>query len=599
MSSPLTINSVAFRNFQSYGAATTTVKLDHVGTTLIVGIDKDSQADGEGSNGVGKTTIINAVVYALYGKPLNSGVNLDRLVNNINNKNMSVTCEFTVDGVTYAVTRSRKTKAGAAGNTCRLINVTTGQDITPDSMDACTALIVRIIGIPYDIFTRIVVFSATKTPFLELPVRHPTQVNQTDIMENLVGLTVLTEKADLLKKKISDNELQLKTLKAVAEGKESERKRFEQTLNNARNRAVNWEGETTSKIERLQSQLEQANAVDVDEELRVHEEIKVLTVERDTTLRALNTAKKAVQQHKDAIAKYQGELSHLTDAKCPYCLQDFAGAQAKIDQAGAEIERLSALCDEETRTYDVCKDRFEAKVNEIEALMEKRQVDDLNSIVKIKSRSAQIEAEIQSLSVAENPHLETLEELEQTALADIDYTDINKLVKAIEHQRFLLKLLTKSDSFIRKRLLNRCIPYLNERLSIILQQLGLSHKVEFTHEMTASISQFGRDLDFGMMSAGQRARINLALSWAFRDVYQNRYRVVNLSMLDEALDTGLDGVGVQSAVKMLKRKARDEGISMFVISHRSDDVGNAFDRQIVVQLEKGFSSMLSDTALEE
>lgn len=123
--------------------------------------------------------------------------------------------------------------------------------------------------------------------------------------------------------------------------------------------------------------------------------------------------------------------------------------------------------------------------------------------------------------------------------------------------------------------------------------LGLSHQVEFTHEMTASISQFGRAMDFGNLSNGQRARVNIALSFAFRDVLQQLHERINICMLDEVLDVGLDGPGVTAAARMLKRKARDENLSLYIISHR-DEIDSAFDRIMTVQLSEGFSTILED-----
>jgi DNA repair exonuclease SbcCD ATPase subunit len=123
--------------------------------------------------------------------------------------------------------------------------------------------------------------------------------------------------------------------------------------------------------------------------------------------------------------------------------------------------------------------------------------------------------------------------------------------------------------------------------------LGLPHKVEFTHEMAARISRLDRELDFGNLSAGQRARVNFALALAFKDVRQNLHTKINVCMFDEVLDIGLDTLGVQAAARLLKRKARDEGLSLFIISHR-DEIDRAFDNTITVQLSKGFSYIKED-----
>ena len=154
-----------------------------------------------------------------------------------------------------------------------------------------------------------------------------------------------------------------------------------------------------------------------------------------------------------------------------------------------------------------------------------------------------------------------------------------------------MKLLTKKDSFIRKALLNKSIPLLNTRLRNNLDKVGLPHRATFTEEMEVSISQFGADYEYGNFSAGQKARVNLCLAFAFRDVLQSRFGKINLCILDECLDTGLGNVGVTQATKMIKSIAQDNHLSMFVISHR-DEVLNMFDKRIEIELRNGFSNIL-------
>jgi DNA repair exonuclease SbcCD ATPase subunit len=118
--------------------------------------------------------------------------------------------------------------------------------------------------------------------------------------------------------------------------------------------------------------------------------------------------------------------------------------------------------------------------------------------------------------------------------------------------------------------------------------MGLSHKIEFTHEMTVNISLIGRSLSFGNFSAGQRARVNISLSLAFRDMLQQTHANVNVFMLDEILDVGLDSVGIMAATTLIKQKAKDDNNSLFVISHR-DECANMFDNKLTVEMQKGFS----------
>ena len=195
----LEFGMLSMRNFLSYGNNTTIFDLRRPGTTLIVGENLDQTSDGAGANGVGKSTIVNAIAYALYDKPV-SDISKDNLVNNINNKNMEVTLEYVGDdGAQYKTHRFRKVKAGAEGNGVHFYM--NGKDVTPDSVASTNEAIERTIGIPYELFVRIIVFSASHNPFLSLKTDE-----QKGIIEELFGLTAISQKADLLKKQIKDTE---------------------------------------------------------------------------------------------------------------------------------------------------------------------------------------------------------------------------------------------------------------------------------------------------------------------------------------------------------------------------------------------------------
>lgn len=201
-----------------------------------------------------------------------------------------------------------------------------------------------------------------------------------------------------------------------------------------------------------------------------------------------------------------------------------------------------------------------------------------------------IDTSITTLISEVNPHIETVKELDNIDLDDSKQEEINALDKKIEHSKFLVKLLTKKDSFLRKALLNKNIPFLNNRLKIYLDKIGLPHKVQFNFDMTTTISQFGNEIAFSNLSSGQKARINLALSFAFRDVLQAGHNKVNFCILDECLDVGLSNVGVMMAAKMLKSIAKEEQLSMFIISHR-DEIVSMYDSQIIIELKQGFSNI--------
>jgi len=165
---------------------------------------------------------------------------------------------------------------------------------------------------------------------------------------------------------------------------------------------------------------------------------------------------------------------------------------------------------------------------------------------------------------------------------------INELDDLLKHQNMVLKLLTKKDSFVRKNLINKNIPFLNKRLNHYLNALNLTQLIEFKHDMSATVSKFGRALNFGNLSNGQKARVNLAMSFAFRDVLQNLYGHLNICLLDEVLDVGLDSEGALIAAEMLKKKGSDEDICIYVISHK-EELQSTFDRTISVSMVDDFT----------
>jgi len=585
----INFKSLTIKNFLSYGSEPTVIPLDRLGTTLILGEDLDNTTDGIGANGVGKTVIINALAYGVYDKPV-SNISKDNLVNNINKAHMEVVVEFEIDNKSYLIRRVRKSKSYAAGNFVELYE--NGVDITPDSVVNTNALIEKIVGLPYELFVRIVVFSATHTPFLDLPVRSQTGPNQTDIIEELFDLKTLSAKAENLQDLKREAESTLKELKARIELLENERGRHEKQLDNAKQRVITWDTTNFQEIEKLRKKLDKIKTIDVDAQRTLQDELIELTLTLGNATAAKQTTAAKYKQTEKELAQATKELGHLQDANCPYCLQQFADAKKKISGTKKVITAL-------TKEIDV----LEADLTAVEVIVkteQTRQKEIQKQITVPKAeldemfgKTSEFERRIIELEAAVNPYIEPLEELEAVHLTPIDYKEVNILDERVEHMKFLYKLLTKKDSFVRKVLLNKSLPFLNQRLQEYLTKLGLTHHVEFTHEMTASISQFGRVMDFGNLSNGQRARVNLALSFAFRDVLQTLHSHINICMLDEVLDVGLDGPGVTAAARMLKRKARDEKLSLYIISHR-DEIDSAFDRVMTVQMNDGFSQIVEE-----
>jgi DNA repair exonuclease SbcCD ATPase subunit len=192
-----------------------------------------------------------------------------------------------------------------------------------------------------------------------------------------------------------------------------------------------------------------------------------------------------------------------------------------------------------------------------------------------------------------NPFDEQIEELKHTAIQEITWDVINQLTKLRDHQEFLYKLLTNKDSFIRKKIIDQNLSYLNKRLGYYIDKLGLPHRVVFMNDLNVEITQLGQDLDFDNLSRGERNRLILSLSFAFRDVWEGLYQNINLLFIDELVDAGMDTAGVESALAVLKKMARERNKNIYLISHKDELVGRVNNVLRVIK-ENGFTSYSND-----
>ena len=175
-------------------------------------------------------------------------------------------------------------------------------------------------------------------------------------------------------------------------------------------------------------------------------------------------------------------------------------------------------------------------------------------------------------------------------LQEVNWDTMNELVKVREHQDFLYKLLTNKDSFVRKRIIEQNLIFLNNRLGYYINQLGLPHDVMFQPDLEVSIQQLGQDLDFDNLSRGERNRLILSLSWAFRDVFESMNHPINFMAIDELIDSGMDSAGVDNALGVLKKTERERNKNILLISHKEELVGRV-NNVLQVTKENGFTTV--------
>jgi DNA repair exonuclease SbcCD ATPase subunit len=192
-----------------------------------------------------------------------------------------------------------------------------------------------------------------------------------------------------------------------------------------------------------------------------------------------------------------------------------------------------------------------------------------------------------------NPHEPHIASLRGTLQA-VDFDEIERLNDLFRHQDFLMKLLTNKESFVRKKIIEQNLHYLNTRLNVYLEKLGLPHEVVFQNDLTVDITLLGRDFDFEQLSRGEMNRVIMSVSWAFRDVWESLNHTINLVWVDELLDTGMDSAGAEAGLTVLKSFSRNRK-NVFLISHRDELVGR-IDRTLLVSKENGFTTIAEDLA---
>jgi DNA repair exonuclease SbcCD ATPase subunit len=686
------IKKLTVKNFMSVGNATQGIDFDRKDLTLVLGENLDLGGDGS-RNGTGKTTIINALSYALYGNAL-SNIRKDNLVNKTNGKNMLVSLDFSVGSQDYKIERGRKPnvlkfyvnhEAQAASDEAQGENRETQEAIE------------RVLGMSHDMFKHVLALNTYTEPFLSLKAN-----DQRAIIEQLLGITLLSERADRVK------ELNRQTKEAISQEEfriravQEANKRIEEQIESLRRRQTLWQTKYDSDLATLVTQYDDLATVNIELELAAHKELAAwsqLKQQRDSR-DALVARQTAWQQKHDAevgtanrayldknrisigtelenwaalsaytqksrdiaelekliarcvtdeakelklVEKLRAEIAELQNHKCYACGQDFhdanhesvlAAKEKALQEAALQalatntqwIEHTDALLElgelgqQPTTHYKTEAEaiRHSSELNSLKQTLDSKttetnpfteQLSELEDVVvptmpvthydteaeaiKHSSQVNSLLTQITNKHAETDPYGEQIADMQTKALQTVSYDALNELTRVQEHQDFLLKLLTSKDSFVRKKIIDQNLSYLNSRLTHYLDRMGLPHTVKFMNDLSVNIEELGRELDFDNLSRGERTRLILSMSWAFRDVWESLYHPINLLFIDELIDNGLDTAGVENALGLLKRMSRERNKSVWLVSHR-DELAGRVENILKVVKENGFTSYNTD-----
>ena len=585
------LKNLTVKNFMSVGNQTQAVDFDKEHLTLVLGSNLDLGGDDTGSrNGTGKTTIVNALSYALYGQAL-TNIKKENLINKTNGKAMLVTVEFDIKGNKYRIERGRKP------NVLKLyIN---DQEQKSDSKEEDEAQgdsretqksIEQMLEMSHTMFKHLVALNTYTEPFLSMRA-----ADQREVIEQLLGITQLSEKAEALKALIKDTKDLIQKEQYRIESVKTANDNVQKSIDSLELKSSAWDNKHQTELENLGRAIVNLEAVDIEAELKAHADLQAW-LDYDTKIRNLNkqkaTLESALNQSQKTRDKYAREVDALGSKTCPACEQELhdhkhkemtatamsnlADAQKYFDKVAGDLKKIL----DEIGDGDMPRKPNTFYETEAEALGHKNNLDNL-------------EKSLLSKADEKNPYAEQIEELKKTAIQEISWDTINNLTKLRDHQEFLHKLLTNKDSFIRKKIIDQNLTYLNKRLTYYIDKLGLPHKVVFQNDLTVEITQLGQDLDFDNLSRGERNRLILSMSFAFRDVWEGLYQHINLLFIDELVDAGMDSAGVEAALAVLKKMARERNKNIYLISHKDELVGRVNNVLRVIK-ENGFTNYSND-----
>lgn len=689
MQHELLLEKIRFRNFMSFGNNWSEVDLNNAPITRIIGFNLDSDSD-ERNNGVGKSALVQAINYGMYGIAIDNCMRIGKLVNNINEGDMEVNLWFRYDGERYLVERGQ---SPSKFNVRHLSGDTPNVDDTRGVSAGSQELLDKMFP-PVKVFSHIIGLSIQAQPFLTLPTSAAKQV-----IEYVLGITQLSEKAmeikqsmdrasDLMKQEgfkldavrsananirntientkqlqatfltnkqatINDLSYQLSQLpqdfnvqaeieahninnQRTAEliriqGIRSRFGKVQEQFNAHQQQAASRVNEletmiTSIKLIDTSAEMQKINAVLAwDERNRANQTNQSLKDNLITKQQSLVNSKQYIQGNIDQLIQTKESLRNCVCSECGTHLEPDDKHRAKVAQTDKMLlemqEKLSTIDTEcaslqqqiDAITFETLPERPQSQwtvetlngvinrlatlENELQTLKQsnpyyndmleaQKEVDSivedplLNERVpcittsiehanQINTRIEQLKVKLQSEIERTDPYADQIVSLEQT-LAVEDATKYERYNTLFTHYQFMYKLLSDKNSYVRKRVIDQNITYLNERLQYYIQESGTEHLVQFQSDLTVNINLHGIEYDYFQLSTGQRARVNIALSLAMADAYESFGTVTNFRAFDEILDRGLDPDGIKRFWDIIEENAVTNQKSSFVISHRSE-----------------------------
>ncbi len=588
----LTIKELTVKNFMSVGNQAQAINFSNKNLVLVIGENMDLGGDDAGArNGTGKTTIINALSYVFFGEAL-TNIRRDNLVNKTNEKGMLVSVKFVKNNVEYVIERGRKPQMFRfyANNIEQNVESNEAQGENRETQIEIN----KLMGMTHSMFKNIIALNTYTQPFLSTKANE-----QREIIEQLLGITLLSQKADLLKEKQKATKQMLLEEKMRIDSMVTSNNKIQESIESLQIRSNAWAKQKNDDITSFKEAIAGLEKVDSEIEIEKHKKLQKRN-ELQTMVRSLEKEKAyhedSLTKAENTVSKTNADLEYAAQQKCPTCEQEL------LDEKHTHlVDKLKVQLKESTDYVTKLKSdlaKIQQGIDDVGDLgrVPETYYDTIDEAYNHKGTLQDLKRQLERTEKQEDTYAEQIAEMKKSALQKVDYEKANELEDLHRHQDFLYKLLTAKDSFIRTRIIEQNLTYLNQRLAYFLGKVKLPHTVTFQSDLTVRIEELGRELDFDNLSRGERNRLILSLSWAFRDVWESLYQQINLLFIDELVDAGMDISGVESAMAVLKDMSRTQQKNIFLISHK-DELVSRVNSVLKVTKENGFTNYANDVEI--
>ena len=565
----ITFKTIRWQNFLSTGNQWTEVELNKNSNTIIIG-----------SNGSGKSTILDALTFSLFNKPFRK-INKPQLINSVNEKDCLVEVEFDIKGKEYKIVRGLKPAKFEIWVNGEL------QDQDASAVDQQKKLEQNILKLNFKSFTQIVILgSSTFVPFMQLPLAH-----RREVIEDLLDIKIFSSMNMLIKDKIRSLRDESRTLELKKDSLKDKIKMQKDFIDKIQNQGKSDIDERKEKIKE--------HAKTATDLLKSNDNLSKKIEEINSSMQEFQGAGKTLFKYAQLKAQIQTKKESINEETvffcentvCPTCTQDIEESFRlnRIGTLNASIEKLhEGLCDLESKIQE--EESRESHFTELSQEVVSLTNEVSQNTVRISGLQQQcrdLESEIQRIAnqlANRNTEHEKLKDFNET-LQGV-YEELASKTESVKNHDFAYSLL--KDGGVKTKIIKQYLPFINQQVNRYLQLMDFYINFNLDEEFNESIqSPIHDNFSYASFSEGEKMRIDLALLFTWREVARFKNSVsTNLLIMDEVFDSSLDGLGTDEFLKIIKYVISDANI--FIISHK-DSLFDKFDDVIKFEKVKGFS----------